>query len=62
MEAVIAGLTDDIENDKYGTGQSNGQSGYVNGIEGFVLIDAAYRNSNEIFPHNFFKLISIDYS
>ena len=53
MEAVIAVLTDDIENDKYGTGQSDGQSRDIDHIKRFVFADASDGNFDEIFPHGF---------
>jgi hypothetical protein len=52
MKAIVAGLTDNIEYNENGTGQSYGQSRNIDRIESFVLADAPYGNSNEISPHD----------
>ncbi len=51
MKLVITGFTDNIEDNKYGTGQSDGQAGYINHIERFVLANAPDSNSKKILPH-----------
>ena len=53
MEAIIAGFADNIEYNEYGAGQSDGQSGYIYGVKGFVLTDASYGDPDEILPHMF---------
>jgi hypothetical protein len=52
MKAVETGLADNIQNDKDGTGQTNGQSGNIDAIKCLILADVTDGNPNEIFPHN----------
>jgi hypothetical protein len=58
MEAIIAGLTDNVQYDKYGTGQTNCQSSDVNGIKSFILVNASDSNPNEISPHDLLVLVN----
>jgi hypothetical protein len=53
MKPVIAGFTDDIEDYENGTGQPDGQSRDIDGIECFVLADAPDGNPKEVSPHWF---------
>ena len=53
MEAIVTGLADDIQDNEYGTGKADGQAGYIDDIESFVLADASNGNTNKIFPHVF---------
>jgi hypothetical protein len=52
MEAVITGFADNIQYDKDGTGQANGQACNIDAVKCLVLADIPYGNPNEIFPHS----------
>ena len=44
---------DDIEDDKNGTGQANGETGNVDQVEQFILFNASQGNNQKILPHMF---------
>ena len=53
IKAVVTGFTDDIEDYEDGTGQTDGQSRDIDGIECFVLANAPDSDPKEVSPHWF---------